>query len=34
MAEPEDFTLLLLRRIDEKLDRISDEMRDLKGRIG
>ena len=33
MAESEDFTLVLLRRIDEKLDRVSDDVRDLKGRV-
>jgi hypothetical protein len=33
MIEPVDLTLNMLRRIDEKLDRVSDDVRDLKGRV-
>ena len=33
MAESVDFTLNMLRRIDEKLDRVSDDVRDLKVRV-
>ena len=31
--EPEDFTLVLLRRMDEKLDRLIDDVGDLKVRM-
>jgi archaellum component FlaC len=33
MSEPDNFTLVLSRRMDEKLDRICDEMRDIKVRV-
>jgi hypothetical protein len=32
VAEPEELTLLMLRRIDEKLDRVLEDVRDLKVR--
>jgi predicted nucleic acid-binding Zn-ribbon protein len=31
--EPEDLTLRMLRRIDEKLDRVIDDVHDLKVRM-
>ena len=31
--EPEDMTLRMLRRIDQKIDRIQDDVNDLKTRI-
>jgi archaellum component FlaC len=33
MAEPENIVLNLLRRMDAKLDRVSDDVRDLKVRV-
>jgi archaellum component FlaC len=30
--EPENMTLIILRRLDEKMDRVIDEVRDLKVR--
>jgi uncharacterized protein YdcH (DUF465 family) len=33
MAEPVDFTLQLLRGMDAKLDRLVDDMKDVKVRI-
>ncbi len=33
MAEPENIVLNLLRKIDTKLDRIADDVRDLKTRV-
>jgi predicted nucleic acid-binding Zn-ribbon protein len=32
-SEPENLTLIYLRRIDEKVDRLSDDVRDLKVRM-
>ncbi len=32
-TEPENLVLVYLRRIDEKVDRIADDIRDLKGRV-
>jgi predicted nucleic acid-binding Zn-ribbon protein len=32
VAEPEELTLVMLRRIDEKLDRVLEDVRDLKVR--
>ena len=32
MSEPDTMVLVLLRRLDEKVDRVLDEMRDLKVR--
>jgi len=32
--EPDSLVLRILRRMDEKLDRIGDDMRELKGRAG
>ena len=31
--EPDNLVLLLLRRLDEKIDRVLDDMRDLKVRV-
>jgi archaellum component FlaC len=33
MAEPENIVLVHLRRMDEKLDRMADDIRDLKVRM-
>jgi len=33
MAEPENIVLNLLRKIDTKLDRVADDVRDLKMRV-
>ena len=33
MAEPDSLVLVYLRRIDEKVDRLMDDVRDLKVRI-
>jgi len=33
VGEPDNFTLVYLRRIDEKLDRLIDDVRDLKFRM-
>lgn len=32
--EPENLTLVYLRRIDEKIDRLADDVRELKTRMG
>lgn len=32
-TEPDNLTLRYLRRIDEKLDRVADDVTDLKGRV-
>ena len=32
-AEPDNLVLVYLRRLDEKLDRVIDEVRDLKMRV-
>jgi hypothetical protein len=32
--EPEDLTLLYLRAIDIKLDRVAEDMREIKTRVG
>ena len=32
-GEPDSLTLVFLRRIDEKVDRLIDDVRDLKGRV-
>jgi hypothetical protein len=32
--EPENIVSICLRRLDEKMDRLSDEMRDIKQRLG
>jgi hypothetical protein len=34
MAEIEDLALHYLRRFDEKLDRVADDVREIKGRVG
>jgi len=34
MAELEDLTLRYRRRFDEKLDRVADDVREIKGRVG
>jgi archaellum component FlaC len=33
MAEPDNAVLVLLRRLDEKMDRVLDEMHDVKVRL-
>jgi hypothetical protein len=33
MTEPDNIVLVYLRRIDEKVDRLSDDVRDLKVRM-
>ncbi|MDQ4135427.1 MAG: hypothetical protein M3158_04530 [Pseudomonadota bacterium] len=33
MTEPDNIVLIYLRRIDEKVDRLTDDMRDLKVRM-
>ena len=33
MAEPDNITLVYLRRLDEKLDRLIDDMHDVKSRL-
>lgn len=33
MTDPENITLVFLRRLDEKMDCLSDDMRDLKVRM-
>ncbi len=33
MVEPDDLVLVYLRRLDEKMDRLLDDMRDLKVRV-
>ena len=32
-GEPDNIVLIYLRRLDEKVDRLLDEMRDVKGRL-
>ena len=32
-SEPDNVTLIYLRRIDEKVDRLIDDVNDLKGRL-
>lgn len=34
VEEPENLTLVFLRRIDEKIDRLSDDVREIKNRVG
>lgn len=31
---PDNMVLAFLRRLDEKVDRVSDDMREVKGRLG
>jgi hypothetical protein len=33
MAEPDNIILAMLRKLDEKLDRVIDDLRDLKTRM-
>lgn len=34
VEEPENLTLAFLRRIDEKIDRLADDVREIKNRVG
>ena len=33
MADPDNFVLAFLRRLDEKFDRMAEDVRELKGRM-